>query len=749
MKMNQLNQIENEESEINLKMLEGHYLENGRDEFLSNCINNKLIEILNFRMSYNRYYNFPERLFFFDSSTIHDTDSCIERIINFQFGTSNIPPISFFLKEIFQNNNCIVDCFAYSTFPSMFGHFTSQEYIRDGYQFIKRNIDDKDISPFLICSFFLHSTVFQDRLMSIFYINFINHVPMKEHRLDFQDFSNFDLKAIFIESFRSSLSYLSQFHFLIINEFRQKYPNLAFFSFNSIIKSILKLWKYYPFFENTCISDKPDFFISFHPTHQKCIYKNIVQNLKKSIKKEDVISILDLFNENSFFFEYAKYQKIIYKDQLNFIFSLSDIEIIKKIASSIKSKQIKKSKMKINEFIFYSMIIEKGEGYHEFNTINLVELNKMSSTEYHNHLSQISGELPKLHFCTVHSSKILKLKLFQYAEKVQNHFRYTKPYKFFQKQLSLYGMDIFYNCIKGDQIKFNDQKDFKKNILKIIKKHSQQRKNNYLICKNIIEYIFDKANSLIQDYNEKNQDLEIFSSTGSDSLKNIPIFVSAIDSISWFLLLLKLSPKEIILLPNNKNDNTEEKKLNMVDYLLLLHENKYQENDFEEISKIKKLLIGDIAFFSEIGSLIDISNQEMKEEFDRSHGMFNFGKKISIFMKIQESIEISIGKTVLQDENNQKYFYYFLYTDFYNMPEPQTDDSKRKMRIDNRYFKLNMIVSLFIIEKIIAYSQNNKYLPLKIFEARYRLKKLLNFFNMSENINPTEPMTNISFNEII
>lgn len=748
--MDQLNTPEGDECSVDLRVLESHYLENGRDEFSKNCVSQKIIDILHFRMKYNRFYKFPERLFFVESEILSDTDDLIKCILQDRSKTPNSLPISFFLKQSFPNVQCIYDFFCYSTFPSMFGHFTSQEYIADAYHFIKQNLDDTHISPFLICSFFLHSTVFQDRLMSIFYINFINIMQKRDQNIDFQNCTDIDFKVIFINSFRNCLSYLSEFHFLLVSEFKKKYPEHALFTFSEIIRISLKLWKYSPFLENISISVNPNFIIDYSPVHQKCLYKDLVKNLKKNIEKKDIDIILSLFDDASFFYEYAKYQHTIYKNEINFTFTISDLEIISKLAKSLIQNKIQNSDMTVDQFIENSTIIKQGEGYHEFNTPVLIQLTKMSSNQYHQHLSQISGELTKLHFCTVSSTKILRLTYYQFSEKFLLQNQIFKPGLFLQSQICLYGQEYFEKCLKKANIQINQEKPFDINISSIIGPDFKTRKSNTLLIKNFIEFIYSKLNIIIQNYNDKNQKaIKLFSSSNPSIIKKVSIFVSSVDNISWYLLLLKLSQKEISFIQNTnfqsiqKNDNN--KKMEIMKYMLLDHVNKFGQSELAEIEEIEGDLLSQIEFFSEICGLIDISNEEMKIEFDEDRGMFNFGKKIRLFMKIHESIERSIQKTNFEDEKYQKFIYYFLYIGFYKKPKPV---DYMEMLIDHCYFKLNLMIALFVIEKIIS-NPNSKYLPLKIFETENRLKKLLNFFNMKDTISPTEPMTRISFDDII
>lgn len=756
--MSQPNFFLNSNKEIDYKMLEEHFLSNAINEFVSNCLNNKIIDILNFRIKYNCIYEFPERLFFYDSRIDYNVKKSIANIKACKLESHSI---SYFLKKDFPNINCIIDFFCYSTFPSMFGHFTSQECIENAFHFIQKNINDIDISPFLICSFFLHSTVFQDRLMTIFYTNFISEFKKKNQ--DDQEFSNdltIDFKAIFIDSFCNCLAYLSECHLNIIKEFKQKYPRLAIFTLSIIIKSLIKLWNYCPFFENFNILNKPKF-IADCMLHQNYIFNDIAKSIKKSIQTKDIETILALFDEYPYFHVYAKYETAIYKKTLTFIFSDSDIEVIQKIAESLQSDKIEKSDMTIEEFIRNSMNIIEGEGHRDHYDNKLIKkLNEMSSQEFHTELTKISSSLPELHFCTVHSSRILKLKLFQYAEKVVFKTNHNSSHEFGKGQLISYALNSYKECFEGKNIDFKSDIDIIiQNISlifseRIANKDNREQKGNIYVGRKIIEYVYNKANMVIQEDNKKNPGGSYVLLSNETNIKNIPAFVSAVDDIAWYLLLLRLSSQKVDIILNDeiKIEINNENRLDVLKFLRL-HTNKYINNDqtrnrLEDVTTLFKN-------FSEVSSMIDISNQQMKTEFDQGNGMYNFGKKIRTFIKIYDSINKSINKTKLIFGVNQKYVYYFLYTSFYNkkIVWPNMDSNSKEDENENdevllhlAYFKLNLIISVRIMEKIFSSIKELQYLPMRFFDAEKKLKILLKFFNMKENVNPNESLLQISIN---
>lgn len=122
--------------------------------------------------------------------------------------------------------NWIIDYFVYSTFPSLFGHFCSIEYLREGLSFISLLIND-NIAPRLVGSFLHHSFLFKDRILIQFFCMISKRIDCKNESNsyllndDSDLFSLDSIESMFFEAFSSCMSYFSIYHFKAIDLLRK------------------------------------------------------------------------------------------------------------------------------------------------------------------------------------------------------------------------------------------------------------------------------------------------------------------------------------------------------------------------------------------------------------------------------------------------------------------------------------------------------------------------------------------------
>jgi hypothetical protein len=110
----------------------------------------------------------PQELFTYDSSIATSPEIQAVKAVFLWTDTTPTYNLSGKIQKVYPGLDWIVPYFVFSTFPTIFGHFISDEYVHAGLRFIEAHVLDP-LAPHLVGIFLLHCFLFRDRLMQIFY----------------------------------------------------------------------------------------------------------------------------------------------------------------------------------------------------------------------------------------------------------------------------------------------------------------------------------------------------------------------------------------------------------------------------------------------------------------------------------------------------------------------------------------------------------------------------------------------------
>lgn len=246
--------------------------------------------------------------------------------------------------------NWIIDYFVYSTFPSLFGHFCSVEYLREGYSFISLLINDK-IAPRLVGSFLHHSFLFKDRVLNHFFCNvskkfshYLSSDPNSEtfYSNDNNNTNFFTLETIetlFYESFSSCISYFSFFHFKAVDlllKIRGDSAAIEAIWDHFIFDEFVENWNYHPLFssisknKNELSAINDDVF-----PHYQNFLNDALHRISNEKNKEAQMKYVNLFklnsnindNQNVIYFNMPKISDIIFFKGIFFAITKLDLNL--------------------------------------------------------------------------------------------------------------------------------------------------------------------------------------------------------------------------------------------------------------------------------------------------------------------------------------------------------------------------------------------------------------------------------------
>jgi hypothetical protein len=187
---------------FNQEALRQQFLDVNGDLILSITSLAKQSTLLRFRLSQPPKLTHQKTLFLVDISSVPTRDNyCLSGVL----GWTDAPAshdLSTEIKKVYPTVPWAIDYFVFSTFPSIFAHFFSDEYLAGGHRFIVSHIEDP-LVPRLIGTYFLHAFVFRDRLLSTFFDTIVDFggTPSPE-----------DLVGLFVDAFAVAVSYLTPWH---------------------------------------------------------------------------------------------------------------------------------------------------------------------------------------------------------------------------------------------------------------------------------------------------------------------------------------------------------------------------------------------------------------------------------------------------------------------------------------------------------------------------------------------------------
>lgn len=304
----------------------------------------KVYHLLYFRIKYNGFFEFNDLLYSYADSAPNSTQTYKMLAINRKLDPS-VSISKFLSNPIFRNIPCIHEFFCYSTFPSIFLSFISEESFSLGYKFIKNYFDEPKIMPLLVSSFLLHSMLFQDRLISNF-LNRINKSKKKqasselklqakyfyEFQIDeeelWKDKYGLELKKIkkkFYKALEECTSYLNYYQIKIIKDLQQKDKEKAIYVVSELfLKEIMKnLSKYHYISNDTNILSKNTSVLG--PSNTLYIKRcNILSDIYDKLDFDIVVKIIC---DSKMCYEFSNINEMIINDGYKNAMSQADIKI--------------------------------------------------------------------------------------------------------------------------------------------------------------------------------------------------------------------------------------------------------------------------------------------------------------------------------------------------------------------------------------------------------------------------------------
>ena len=225
---------------ISLVEKESKFLQNFFIEYLSQF---RAVNLMNLRLM--------EDFDFFDSLTLEDMLSSIskkpQKILT-HFNPQTSQAMNFLISYVHQNPKKFADLlhnffthdptmfviFAYSTFPALYGYFSTVQYCGLAFKLLECLIEKDDISLLssnMIASFFFTQHRYFEHIYSTLFDLWLNAKTVE------------DLYLILVSSFNNSFFLLTYYHVQLIRDFYQKSPNAATqLVMNGIVLNSLVMW---------------------------------------------------------------------------------------------------------------------------------------------------------------------------------------------------------------------------------------------------------------------------------------------------------------------------------------------------------------------------------------------------------------------------------------------------------------------------------------------------------------------------
>ncbi|KAK8875424.1 hypothetical protein M9Y10_005589 [Tritrichomonas musculus] len=646
----------------------------------------------------------------------------------------------------------VIDYFCTSTFPSIFGHFTSNEYLLAGYNFIRRHIDDK-LAPRLVGTYLLHTPLFKDRFFATFFEKVID--PLLKDSEDetnpseptdnevFPDDQEDDMERIFknkkylsgdsllkilYDAFASCINYFNEFHFKVVNLLREKDEQLAALSITLyFLSEVITVWKYSPIFNFTSIFNKIKS-IRNPENFNEIFFHNILDDLIDKIINSNsfAIKILDLFRDRSSqYIEYPDISSMKYDGGFSFVVSIADMRIIycitlaekreKALASSSHAARRAKSlnvnkKFDVPVFTnvrdFLSEMFLLRFGYKQYITSSIKEpQSEIKSTElceeklkenefFHNFLVERMKGMKLLQKCSDSSLNILKLKERQYSAFLWKNKNYSDEFR--KSSLSSFCFSIFTGYVNYNQ-------DHIKKLIEIGDQHFYQffmsSFQNVYLKSSLVNFIFEK---IANYYNVFRVNFEASGNGGNyeihfspDMIESSQFLVSEIERISFELLLTELNETPFQFIKDEPSIQTdcsfEDFRKNELDKYLKSNSIEIDPTIPESVSFYAEFIVEGLVTMNAIISLAD---DEMKNEIDKwINERFRIGDKLLLFLEIKDFIRKSLEKIDIDDTSDPNFLKYYL-------PAIIRNDS-----YDYDYFRANLINCIHVFKEIF----NGKY----------------------------------------
>jgi hypothetical protein len=225
------------------------------------------------------------------------------------------------IEKLYPGIPWIVDYFIFDTFPSTFGNFLSEEYLRFGLGFIVSHIKDR-LAPRLVGSYLMQCALFKDRLME----RFFERIEGEGSVID-----------LFGKALGGAVSYLSQFHVEAVQRLKEVSEEQAI---EAVLKycliPIVELWSFSPRFQLTGIvqvrlTPRPSRYLAMK--YERCLVAELTKAQKDLALGR---TFLGYFESGKAVTEYPKATRLAFYGGIVFPLSLVDIRLIQQLAELLK-----------------------------------------------------------------------------------------------------------------------------------------------------------------------------------------------------------------------------------------------------------------------------------------------------------------------------------------------------------------------------------------------------------------------------
>lgn len=667
----------------------------------------------------------------------------------------------------------INDFFCISSFPALFGHFSSEEYIRAGFNFLKARINDP-LSPNLVAVYLLHCSLFKDRFLQSFIDTMIynfDQIKIDDHLDENLDkmCSIDNLLDFLCNSFEECIFYFTEYHFNIVNLLREKDEDTAILAVCFyFLREVVSLFKYSPLLSETGLLSKSR--CPKNPsTYARILridYLDIITD-QLCVNRSFGIRILDLFQKMSFAYtEMPKISTIKYSDGFSFCVSLADIQVLDCIyyAEKYPNKSLDEypSFSNIKDFIL-EMFTLKGKFKQYIQTgIDEPERTETSSEmtdkkldeqkKFHNFLTKRSDGMKQLEMCTSCALRNLKLKEKQYIYnlwKSNNKIEYTfssngkianccslgsSPIIYEVEMLTSLCFSLINGQLKLDEKSY--QKIIANNKVNYQELYPQIKERIFKdkIDRSLCDRVFETATYFLDDICNFTGDKKSFSKEFIDHSKYV---CDAIERTSFELLLIvynsipcRFIKSELPETPAGELIETqinfdEFRSQNLAQFLSFNNDKPPPLPSDEEVGDNDEIISdSQVKFYSDIlinatrmlKSIIFLCNHSMLNEYQLVIEKFRAGDKLALFLVIQDMIEKSLERSEFGNfgPGYLKYFNSYIIQDEF------------------KYFLANLINSVYLFTK--HFKENSCFYPGIAQKIIEKLEYLKTVFNISSTI---------------
>jgi hypothetical protein len=214
---------------------------------LDNMMLAKQHNFILFRERCDPRVSLPLELFAYDQSPIQPQESqAVKTVVSWTRERARYDLGSEFSK-VYPGVQWISEYFVTSSFPAIFGHFVSDEYLKCGLLFIESHISDA-LAPRLVGTYLLHCFLLRHRLLEIFY----QLLVAKQ-----SDPSPDELLVIFIEAFSFAMPYFSEMQITAVQRLREVGEDKAIEAVvTHFLVEAVKVWRFHPLFTTTGLIQK-------------------------------------------------------------------------------------------------------------------------------------------------------------------------------------------------------------------------------------------------------------------------------------------------------------------------------------------------------------------------------------------------------------------------------------------------------------------------------------------------------------